>query len=363
MCPCPRRFIDRVGSLSSRCGRGGWPCIIIGQGLPAQSLYKEVDVINIAILTCQNYSCKDANGVEREQERTLSVKDLSHVNYNPAQSDKNVVLEHDSHADNFTTFRAFVKNYKEQEGISGRFNVDTASDRNATKVLSCFVMSGSHDLIAGMTRTEQVEYFRAGLDFLKTEYPTFHVVDARIHYDEQGLPHLHTSMLPIHVKEDGSKSFNVSQHQKGKDYFRGFQDRFFEYMRERYPDKNLQRTDPAKDHDKKLSVKEYKENQDLKHELEQERQRLLAKSERLKDIDRQLDIAFEQSEKAYRYNLAVERYCQAEGLTLTQYEKAVFWADRGYGEYPDPERDNPDRQLEQQDRGLEHHTDKGERER
>lgn len=64
----------------------------------------------------------------------------------------------------------------------------------------------------------------------------------------------------------------------------------YEYMKERYPDKELARTDPNKDHDKKQRVKEYKENQDLKHELEQERQRLLAKGEHLKDIDRQLTV-------------------------------------------------------------------------
>lgn len=313
-------------------------------------------------MTCQNYSCADANGVEREQERTLTVKDPSHVNYNPALSDRNVVLEHDSRADSFTTFRAYVKDYKESEGITGRFNVDTTNDRNATKVLACFVMSGSHDLMASMTRAEQIEYFKAGLDFLKQEYPTFHIVDSRVHYDEQGLPHMHTSTLPIHVKEDGSKSFNVSQHQKGRDYFRGFQDRFYEYMKERYPDKELHRTDPNRDHNKKLSVKEYKENQDMKRELEQERQRLLAKGERLQEIDRQLDNAYQQSEKTYRYNLEIEQYCQTEGLTLTQYEKAVFWADRGYGEYPEPERNNPDRQIEQ-GKDLEPSIDREERER
>lgn len=332
------------------------------QETPCTIIYKEADVISIAIMTCQNYNCKDAIGVEREQERTLTVKDLSHVNYNPALSDKNVILEHDSRVDSFTTFRAYVKDYKESEGITGRFNIDTASDRNATKVLSCFVMSGSHDLMASMTRAEQVEYFRAGLEFLKQEYPSFHVVDSRVHFDEQGLPHMHTSMLPIHVREDGQKTFNVSQHQKGKDYFRGFQDRFFDYMRERYPDKDLQRHDPDRDHDKKLSIREYKENQDMKRKLEQERQRLIAKSERLRDIDRQLDTAYEQSERAYRYNLEVEQYCQTEGITLTQYEKAIFWADRGYGEYPEPEAHNPDRQTEVI-KNMDHNTEREERAR
>lgn len=105
-------------------------------------------------MTCENYNCTDANSVEREQERTLTVKNLDHVNYDPDKSDRNVVLEHDSRADQFKTFRAYVKDYKEQEHITGRFNVDTTSDRNATKVLSCFVMSGSHNLMASMTREE-----------------------------------------------------------------------------------------------------------------------------------------------------------------------------------------------------------------
>ena len=211
-------------------------------------------------MTCENYTCNNANAVEREQERKLTVKNKENVNYDISKSCKNVILEHDSKIDEYKSFRAYVKAYKEENNIGGRFNIDTACDRNATKVLSCFVMSASSDLISSMTRKEQVEYFRCGLDFLKTEYPTFHIVDSRIHFDEKGLPHLHTSMLPIHEKEDGSKSFNVSQHQKGKDYFRGFQDRFYEYMKEHYPDKELQRINPKRDHDKKMTVKEYKEN-------------------------------------------------------------------------------------------------------
>lgn len=296
-------------------------------------------------MTCENYNCKDANSVEREQERTLCVKDLSHVNYNPEQSDRNVILEHDNKADEYKTFRAYVTAYKEQEHIGGRFNIDTTSDRNTTKVLSCFVMSGSHDLIASMTRNEQIEYFRAGLDFLKEEYPTFHVVDSRIHFDEKGLPHCHTSMLPIHVKEDGSRSFNVSQHQKGKDYFRGFQDRFYGYMKERYPDKELERVDPQKEHRKKLSVREYKENQDFKKEIEQERQRLLTKNEKLQEIQKQLDSAYQKAEKAYEHKLRIEEYCREQGITYTQYERQCFYADRGYGEYPEPEKSNPDREI------------------
>ena len=59
-------------------------------------------------------------------------------------------------------------------------------------------------------------------------------------------------------------------------------------MRERYPDKELQRTAPNRDHEKKLSVREYKENQDFKRELEQEHKRLVAKNEKLKAIGKRI---------------------------------------------------------------------------
>lgn len=229
---------------------------------------------------------------------------------------------HNSKIDEYKSFRAYVKDYKEEHDIGGRFNIDTASDRNATKVLTCFVMSASSDSISSMTRTEQIAYFRSGLEFLNSEYPTFHVVDSRIHFDEKGLPHMHTSMLPIHVKEDGNKSFNVSQHQKGRDYFKGFQDRFYEYMREPYPDIELQRNNPERDHSKKMTVKEYKENADMKRELEQE-----------------------EAEEIRAYNDEIDRYCREQGMSYFQYEKQCYWAERGVGDFPEPERDNPEREI------------------
>lgn len=308
--------------------------------------YIRSDSINIAIMTCENYNCTDANSVEREQERRLSVKDLSKINYDPERSNKNIILEHDKEIDRHKTFKEYVRDYKEREDITGRFNIDTVSDRNATKVLSCFVMSGSRNLIATMTRTEQVYYFRNGLEFLKQEYPTFHLVDARIHYDEKGLPHMHASFLPIHERENGDRVFNVSQCQKGRDYFKGFQDRFYDFMRERFPEKCLERTDPEQEHRRKMSVREYKENKDFEREIEQERQRLLAKNEKLKDIEQQMNEAYEEQEKAQKHLREIERYCERMGLSMYQYEKQCFMADRGYCAYPAPERYNPERQQE-----------------
>lgn len=82
----------------------------------------------------------------------------------------------------------------------------------------------------------------------------------------------------------------------------------------------------------------------MKRELEQERQRLLSKNERLKEIEVQLDKAYDVAEKAY------------------QYEKQCFWADRDYGNYPEPEYNNPERNWEK-DKDMEPERHREERER
>lgn len=65
-------------------------------------------------MTCENYNCKDANSVEREQERTLCVKDLSRVNYDPEKSDRNVILEHDNKAGEYKTFTKLILKKREK---------------------------------------------------------------------------------------------------------------------------------------------------------------------------------------------------------------------------------------------------------
>jgi len=92
----------------------------------------------------------------------------------------------------------------------------------------------------------------------------------------------------------------------------------------------------------------------MKQELEQERQRLLERNEQLKEIESAINRRLEEVEKVQRYNEKVEMYCHDMGITLYQYEKQCFWADRGYENYPAPERFNPDRQIEKEkDRTIE----------
>ena len=51
---------------------------------------------------------------------------------------------------------------------------------------------------------------------------------------------------------------------------------------------------------------------------------MVAKNEKLKAIGKELDRAYEQSEKAYRYNLEVERYWPRTRYNHRTVRKAMF---------------------------------------
>lgn len=258
---------------------------------------------------------------------------------------KNVVLEHDKNLDKYTNFRSYVKDYYEKENVQGRFNTETTGNR-ATTTLSSFVCSASKDLIESFkNKSEIIDYYKECLNFLKEEYPNFHVVDARVHFDERGLPHMHSSFLPLVEREDKTKQFNVSKAQPGKFYFKGFQDRFYNHMKEKYPEKDLQRTDPSRDHNRKMSVKEYKEYKEIQVEFKEKFERTQEKINTLKDIENKVDIREQELQRYEQYFDKVQEYCDHHGLSLFQYQKDVFYAERGFLNFPAPERFNPDREI------------------
>lgn len=304
--------------------------------------------MNIAICTCENYNCTQSVGVIKEQMRELKVKELSHVNYDPELSYKNITLEHDKNIDKYTNFRSYVKDFHDKEEIQGRFNIDTTGNR-ATTTLSSFVVSGSKDFIESFeSREALVYYFKEALTFLKEEYKDFHLVDARIHNDEKGLPHMHASFLPLVEREDKTKQFNVSKAQPGKNYFRGFQDRYFNHMREKFPEKNLQRTDPNRDHARKMTVKEYKEFKEIQKDY---KDRIIDTKERIEKIKNIEDRCLEREQELKKYDKyfdKVQEYCDERGLTFFQYQKDLFYAERGLCDFPHPEKLNPDREIFQQ---------------
>lgn len=53
----------------------------------------------------------------------------------------------------------------------------------------------------------------------------------------------------------------------------------------------------------------------------------------------------EQLQSITNYYNHIDEYCINNGISLFQYEKQCFMADRGYGDYPDPERYNLEREI------------------
>ena len=149
---------------------------------------------------------------------------------------------------------------------------------------------------------------------------------------------MHTSGILLHTKENGDRCINVTQNQKGKDYFRGFQDRFYNHMKEKYPDKDLQRKDPNRDHDKKMNVKEYKEFKDFQRDCK-------TRLERMMKLEKEIDLRDKEISSYRDYLEKVDNYCNRTGLTHYQYEKECFYAERGSGSYPPPEKYNPEREF------------------
>lgn len=103
----------------------------------------------------------------------------------------------------------------------------------------------------------------------------------------------------------------------------------------------------------KLTVKEYKENEDIQRELEKERLYLLEQAERLNEIEKQIIDRFQEAEEIQAYSEEIDRYCREQGLSNYQYEKQCYWAERGVGDYPEPERNNQERDI-----GVEHSFDR-----
>ena len=66
-------------------------------------------------------------------------------------------------------------------------------------------------------------------------------------------------------------------------------DRYYNYMLEKYPDRDLERTNPNRDHARKLTVKEYKEFKEIQREFKDRADELRDKIDKLKDLEKQVD--------------------------------------------------------------------------
>lgn len=123
-------------------------------------------------------------------------------------------------------------------------------------------------------------------------------------------------------------------------------------MKEKYPDKELSRTDPNRDHYKKLSVKEYKEYKEFQKEYLEKKEKAIERLDNVKEVNSRIDEKVKELNSYIDYFSKVDDYINKNGLTLFQYSKDLFYADRGLKEYPSPEKFNPERTFKEEEKSI-----------
>lgn len=198
------------------------------------------------------------------------------------------------------------------------------------------------------------EFFSHTVDFLNSRYGADNCIGAFVHMDEKN-PHLHYSFIPV-TPDRKHKDYEHKVNAKAvvsRTELKAFHPELQSYLRERMPDRTINIYQVEKDRVKDLSIKEFKNFKEQQridrleqklHEREvniQSKEKDITERERA-STDREKSIA--DREKSYeRYMNTREDYCREHGLTEHQYERQVFFANRGEDKYPLPEVINPTR--------------------
>lgn len=180
------------------------------------------------ILIQEKYKAWEAGPVLAEAQRRLE----KYKNYvEPDRKDENLHIPLlYSGESSFTSFIEFLKQYKKDNLIKGRFNIDKEKNKkNGTNVMCQSLFTASADFFEGKSRKEIIDYFYTCSDWFVKTYPTAVVISSDIHFDESN-PHMHISWLPLYLDDSGVKSFNLSKLQEGKDHFSEMQSDFLKFL-------------------------------------------------------------------------------------------------------------------------------------
>lgn len=177
---------------------------------------------------------------------------------------------------------------------------------DATVMCQCLVTS-DNAFFDKMSRSEQTEYFKQSLDFIKKRYGENNLVSATVHYDER-TPHMHVNFVP--VTEDGRLS--------AKDLFsptslRVLQDDYNRFVRENGHDLQRGEVDSKTKH---LEVEEYK--------LETKYQELKEKEialERLDKVDKKIDLKADKGKLTYSTKEVDAIKVQNKAIKVDSYKK------------------------------------------
>lgn len=233
---------------------------------------------NYAIIRVGNYKAKDVRKVYGECVRDYDLAKCINSDIDIFKSGDNIKLGNCNIADPLQ----HIKDYKKNNNIKGRFNIFSGSDRNETVLMTQFFVGLTPELMNSLSPDAQKEYFRKAIDFVRATYPTFHLINAVIHYDE-ATPHMHINALPLMPNNKGELTFNVTKAMKGKYYFRDLQDLYYSFMIKKFPEYNLKRGD-VDSKKKHLSCKEGREKKALLEELDRQIEAKKAELSKIEDL-------------------------------------------------------------------------------
>lgn len=207
-----------------------------------------------AISRIASYKYSDCGGVMKEALRTLP--NYSNPDCDASKSYLNVELVQSVLQG--MTIEKYILKYREENNIKGRFNTNAANAKNLTNCMCQALFTASKEYLSNMSREEQIEYFKVCLEFFKKEFPSVHIVSAIIHFDET-TPHMHLTFIPTvnRVKKKTGEEetiFSTTHLMPGKDFFRQYQDRFFDFISSRYDGFSRGSSDR-----RNLTVEEFKE--------------------------------------------------------------------------------------------------------
>lgn len=230
------------------------------------------------IARIENYKMGQIGGVGKEQEREEKYINTHYNNpdWDKDKVDQNVTLIHDPERDG-KSWERYIKEYKDNHNIGGRFNISCGGDKNQTNVATQFLVTVSDKNYFENDREGTIQFFKDACKSLQSMYPSYHFCEATIHFDER-TPHMHALALPLYNDpQKGITTFNTTKTQPGKEHFREFQDRFYRYMSHYYDlDRGVRGSD--REH---LSVKAYKQLQREKELLRGEKEVLQEEKEAL----------------------------------------------------------------------------------
>lgn len=231
---------------------------------------------NYLVCRIENYKMNQAVGVDWEKEH-LEERGYSNPEWDKTKRDENIILEHDANKDG-KTLPQYIKDFREQNNIQGRMTT-SGKEKSQTNVMTQCIVTTSPEYMNSLSRQEQIDFFKDSLKAFKEMYPSYHTIDAVIHFDEK-TPHMHINSLPLyHNQEKDIWQFSTTETQKGRYHYREFQNHMHDRLSRIY---NIERGVPKEDKEHQ-DKKEWQQLKDKEKQLNEREQGIKEKEQAVQE--------------------------------------------------------------------------------